>query len=94
MSAMATRSVSRPPPVVSAKCLKSNRPLLVMLLLPPTSCTKPVMVQLPGDDAGVVAAGEAMTKLATARSDKAPMLPAIGQGRGASGRPQDNAGGR
>ena len=41
-SAMATRSVSRPPPVVSAKCLRSNRPLLRMLLLPPTSCTKPV----------------------------------------------------
>ena len=44
---MATRSVSRtPPPVVSAKCLRSNVPLLTMLLLPPTSCTKPVIVPL------------------------------------------------
>ena len=46
-SAMATRSVSRTPsPLVSAKCLRSNRPLLRMLLLPPLNCTKPVMVPL------------------------------------------------
>ena len=46
-SAMATRSVSRTPsPLVSAKCLRSNRPLLRMLLSPPVNCTKPVMVLL------------------------------------------------
>ena len=63
---MATRSVSRPPsPVVSAKCLRSNRPLFSMLLPPPVNCTKPVMVPL------LMTTGSP----ATARSDSAPMLP-------------------
>ena len=82
-SAMATRSVSRPPPVVSAKCLRLNRPLLTKLLLPPTSSTKPVMVPLlmmlvlllVGKE-GVELRKEG-SGLATARSDKAPMLPKL-----------------
>ena len=52
-SAMATRSGSRTPfplgstfPVVSAKCLRLNVPLLTMLLLSPANFTKPVMVPL------------------------------------------------
>ena len=71
---MATRSVSRPPPVVSAKCLRLNMPLLRMLLLPPTSCTKPVMVPL------LMMLVLLLGKnglLATARSDSAPMLPLL-----------------
>ena len=47
-SAMATRSVSRTPsPLVSAKCLRSNVPLLTMLLSPPV--TK--LAMMPCDDA-------------------------------------------
>ena len=67
-SAMATRTVSRTPsPVVSAKCLRLNVPLLRMLLLPPANCTKPVMVPL-----------LMICELpATARSDSAPMLPSL-----------------
>ena len=67
-SAMATRSVSRTPsPLVSAKCLRSNVPLLMMLLSPPVNCTKPVMVPL------LMTCGSP----ATARSDSAPMLPSL-----------------
>ena len=65
---MATRSVSRTPsPLVSAKCLRSNMPLLTMLLSPPVNCTKPVMVPL------LMTCGSP----ATARSDNAPMLPLL-----------------
>ena len=65
---MATRSVSRTPsPLVSAKCLRSNVPLLRMLLSPPVNCTKPVMVPL------LMTCGSP----ATARSDSAPMLPSL-----------------
>ena len=67
-SAMATRSVSRTPsPLVSAKCLRLNVPLLRMLLSPPVNCTKPVMVPL------LMTCGSP----ATARSDSAPMLPSL-----------------
>ena len=67
-SAIATRSVSRTPsPLVSAKCLRLNVPLLRMLLLPPVNCTKPVMVPL------LMTCGLP----ATARSDSAPMLPLL-----------------
>ena len=88
-SAMATRSVSRTPsPLVSAKCLRLNRPLLRMLLLPPVNCTKPVMGPLlmravaERSDAGNSAVGQCANAAV------------IGQGRGAAGRAQDNAGGR
>ena len=80
-SATATRSVSRTPfpvasvsPVVSAKCLRSNVPLLRMLLLPPTSCTKPVILPLL---MMLVLLLEKNGLLATARSDSAPMLPLL-----------------
>ena len=67
-SAMATRTVSCTPfPSVSAKCLRSNRPLLRMLLPPPVNSTKPVMVPL------LMTCGSP----ATARSDSAPMLPSL-----------------
>src|SRR5262249_34872591 len=89
----ATRTVSRTPfplastaPVVSAKCRRLNVPLLTMLLLLPTSCTKPVMVPLlmmlvlllvgKGEGLAGVAKKEG-SGLATARSDKAPMLPLL-----------------
>src|SRR6516225_6435528 len=84
-SAMATRTVSRPPPsVVWAKCRKLNRPLFSKLLLSPTSCTKPVMVPLlmmlvlllVGKEEVGLAKKEG-SGLATARSDKAPMLPLL-----------------
>ena len=68
---MATRSVSRTPsPLVSAKCLRSNMPLLMMLLLPPVNCTKPVMVPL-------LMMPVVLGSPATARSDNAPMLPSL-----------------
>ena len=73
-SAMATRSVSRPPPVVSAKCLRLNRPLLTKLLLPPMNCTKPVMVPLL---MMLVLLLRKNGLPATARSDSAPMLPLL-----------------
>ena len=38
--------IAPPSPVVSAKCLRLNRPLLTKLLSPPANCTKPVMVPL------------------------------------------------
>ena len=86
---MATRSVSRTPsPVVSAKCLRLNMPLLMMLLSPPVNCTKPVMVPLLmmlvllQRTAGNSAVGQCANAAV------------IGQGRGAPGRTQDNAGGR
>ena len=72
---MATRSVSRTPsPLVSAKCLRLNVPLLRMLLSPPVNCTKPVMVPLLM--MLVLLLGKSGL-LATARSDKAPMLPSL-----------------
>ena len=68
-SAMATRSVSRPPfGVVWAKCLRSNRPLFSMLLPPPVNCTKPVIVPKLLMTTG---------SPATARSESAPMLPKL-----------------
>src|SRR5262245_12282015 len=92
-SAMATRTVSRTPfplastaPVVSAKCLRLNTPLFSKLLPPPTSSTKPVIVPLlmmlvlllvgKGEGLAGVAKKEG-SGLATARSDKAPMLPLL-----------------
>ena len=84
-SAMATRSVSRTPsPLVSAKCLRLNVPLLRMLLSPPVNCTKPVMVPL------LMTCGIAGNSAIGQCADAA----VIGQGRGAPGRAQDNAGGR
>src|SRR5262245_50144624 len=68
-SAIATRSVSRPVPVVSAKCCRLNVPLLMMLLLPPVNCTKPVMVPL--------LVMVLLLSPAIARSDNAPMLPLL-----------------
>ena len=62
-----------------------------MLLLPPTSCTKPVMVPLLMMLVLLLAKSGL---LATARSDKCANAAVIGQGRGAAGRAQDNAGGR
>ena len=73
-SAMATRSVSRPPPVVSAKCLRLNVLLLVMLFVPAVNCTKPVMVPLLMMLALLLVTSGLP---ATARSDNAPMLPSL-----------------
>src|SRR5262249_414879 len=58
----------------SAKCLRLKVLLLMMLLLPPVSCTKPVMVPLLMMP--VLLLGKSGL-LATARSDKAPMLPLL-----------------
>ena len=74
-SAMATRSVSRPPPVVSAKCLRLNVLLLKRLLSPLLNCTKPVMV--PSLLMMVLLLMTGGGVLATARSDSAPMLPSL-----------------
>ena len=89
-SAMATRSVSRTPsPLVSAKCLRLNVPLLRMLLSPPANCTKPVMVPL----LMMWCAGNSGL-LATARSDSAPMLPSLVRVAVPPVELEDNAGGR
>src|SRR5262249_44827388 len=72
---MATRRVSRTPsPLVSAKCLRLNVLLLVMLLLPLFNCTKPVIVPL----LMMLVLLLLFSGLpATARSDNAPMLPSL-----------------
>jgi hypothetical protein len=67
-SATATRFVSSTPsPLVSAKCLRLNVPLLRMLLLLPVNWTNPVIVPL------LMTTGSP----ATARSANAPMLPSL-----------------